>query len=106
VTDPPSVAGARIRALGSAALAAGAIRRLGRVPRPRVPIDGIWYDAAAHSAEQRLSRATPRGTILLRFGAVSPIRWFGKQVGDGRLREGASLLGFALDSIADGPAKE
>jgi hypothetical protein len=30
VTDPPSVAGARLRALGCAAPAAGAIRRLGR----------------------------------------------------------------------------
>jgi hypothetical protein len=43
VTDPPSVAGARIRALGCAALAAGAIRRLGRVPRPQVLINGIRY---------------------------------------------------------------
>jgi hypothetical protein len=58
VTDPPSVAGARIRALGYAALAAGAIRRLGRVPRPQVPINGIRYKAAEREGtdEMRIAR--------------------------------------------------
>jgi hypothetical protein len=38
VTDPPSIAGARLRALGFAALAAGAVRRLGPRCGPQVPL--------------------------------------------------------------------
>jgi hypothetical protein len=62
VTDPPSIAGARLRALGCAPRGAAAIQPPARLRRAQVPTRGIWYRTQQKLAAEFL------GTLWLVLG--------------------------------------